>query len=303
MILYRVFASNVGIVVASLWLAVAPSALAAEDKNVLVLHSNNRLAPGNIAADRGLREAVVSSAQQPVVIFSEFLDQPAFGGDAYERTVTTYLSEKYAMRPPSAIVAVSDNAFDFLVRHRDQMFPAVPLVHLGVSKSHLQSLAGMPKDVVGVPIEYDFGGTIQQALRWHPRARVVIVVTGTSARDRGWESRLRREAPAAAGTVPVEFLAGASTAAVLARLREAGPDAVVFTPGYYQDADGRIFSPRESATLMAAASTAPVYGPLDGFIGTGVVGGRMPSFEAMGKEAGAIVNRLLAGDVFLQSSI
>jgi signal transduction histidine kinase len=46
---------------------------------------------------------------------------------------------------------------------------------------------------------------------------------------------------------------------------------------------------------MAAAATAPVYGPLDTFIGTGVVGGRMPSFEDMGRQAGQIVNELFAG--------
>ena len=61
------------------------------------------------------------------------------------------------------------------------------------------------------------------------------------------------------------------------------------------DAGGRIFSPREAATLIAAASGAPVYGPLDGFIGIGVVGGRVPSFEAMGHAAGQIVNALFAG--------
>ena len=273
----------------------AHATMAAEPDNVLVLHSNNRLAPGNIAADRGLREAI-ASAPAPAQVFSEFLDQPAFGGDAYERTMSTYLREKYAMRPPRAIVAVSDDAFDFLLRNRASLFDGVPLVHLGVSKGHLQSISGLTADTVGVPIEYDFSGTIRQALRWHPRARRLVIVTGAAPRDRGWEERLRREVPPVAGDIPVEFLAGLPTIAVLRRLKELGSDSVVFTPGYYLDADGRISSPRESAATMAAASAAPVYGPLDGFIGIGIVGGRVPSFENMGREAGQIVNALLAGN-------
>jgi len=207
--------------------------------------------------------------------------------------MATYLREKYAARPPNAIVAVSDSALDFLLRHRAQLFESAPLVHLGVSKSHLRSLDPLPADVIGVPIEYDFSGTIEQAMRWHPSARRLVIVTGASERDRGWEARLRREVPQVAGNVPLEFIAGEATAAVLARLRALGADSVVFTPGYYLDADGQIFSPRESAALMAAASGAPVYGPLDGFIGIGIVGGRVPSFEAMGREAGTIVNALL----------
>ena len=278
---------------AGLWLALASTGTAAGMETVLVLHSNSRLAPGNIAADRGLRDAMATSTNPAVQIFSEFLDEPAFGGEAYDRTMATYLREKYAARPPNAIVAVSDSALDFLLRHRAQLFESAPLVHLGVSKSHLRSLDPLPADVIGVPIEYDFSGTIEQAMRWHPLARRLVIVTGASERDRGWEARLRREVPQVAGNVPLEFIAGEATAAVLARLRALGADSVVFTPGYYLDADGQIFSPRESAALMAAASGAPVYGPLDGFIGIGIVGGRVPSFEAMGREAGTIVNALL----------
>ena len=42
---------------------------------------------------------------QPVEIFSEFLDEPRFGGDRYELTVTTYLHDKYADQPLDAVVA------------------------------------------------------------------------------------------------------------------------------------------------------------------------------------------------------
>ncbi len=55
-------------------------------------------------------------------------------------------------------------------------------------------------------------------------------------------------------------------------------------------------SPRAKPRVaMAAVSAAPVYGPYNTFIGVGIVGGAMPSFEAMGREAGSIVNRLFAG--------
>ena len=269
--------------------------MAAETRNVLVLYSNNRLVPGNVAVDRGLRAAMASSSDRPVQVFSEFLDQPEFDGEAYEETITRYLREKYAARRPDAIVAVSDNAIDFMLRHRAGLFPGIPVVHAAVLKSYLRSLPPLPPDVVGVLVEYDLAGTIKQALRWHPDARRLIVVTGASERDRRSEALLRREAPAAAGSLPVEFLAGLPTAAVLKRLGELGADSVVFTPGYFQDGEGRFFSPRDAAIGMAAAAAAPLYGPLETFIGIGAVGGRMPSFEDIGRQAGGIVSELLAG--------
>ena len=273
----------------------APAAMAGAVRNVLILYSNNRLVPGNVAVDRGLRAELTSASDRPVLVFSEFLDTPDFGGPTYEATLTTYLREKYSLRRPEAIVAVSDNAVDFLLRNRADLFPDIPVVHSSVSKAHLQSLPALPADVIGVPIEYDFAGTIAQALRWHPEARRLLVVTGTSGRDRGWEARLRREAPAAAPGVAIEFLAGLPTPALLARLAASDRDSVVFTPGYYEDGDGRLFNPRDAVAQMAASSGAPIYGPLETFLGTGVVGGRSPSFEAMGRQAAQTLNALFAG--------
>jgi len=283
------------LVVAALSLQVGHVALAAQTKNVLVLYSNNRLVPGNVEVDRGLRALITGPAAQSVQIFSEFLDRPDFGGTAYEDTVTTYLREKYAARPPDTIVAVSDDALDFLLRHRAQIFPHAVVVYTAVSTSHLRSIPTLPADVVGVAREYGFAATIAQALRWHPAASRLIVITGASGHDQEWAAQLRHEIPAVAGTVSVEYLAGLATASLLKRLGELGNNAVVFTPGYFLDGDGRLFSPRDAAALIAAASTAPVYGPFDTFLGTGVVGGRMPSFEDMGTQAAQIVTELLAG--------
>lgn len=277
------------------WLLFAQPVSAVQTRNVLVLYSNNRLVPGNVAVDRGLRDAISSPADRPVHIFSEFLDQPEFAGVAYESTVATYVREKYAARPPDAIVAVGENSLDFLVRSRKQIFPDVPLVHAVVSNSHLRSVPALPADVVGVPIEYDFAGTIEQALRWHPNTKLLLIVTGASERDREWEARLRREVPSIVGGVTVEFLVGLPTASVLKRLGKLDANSLLFTPGYFVDGEGRLSSRRDAAALMAAASTAPVYGPFDTFIGTGVVGGRTPSFEAIGRQAAQIVNQLFAG--------
>jgi signal transduction histidine kinase len=273
-----------------------PPAFAADTKTVLVLYSNNRLVPGNVAVDQGLRSSLTSSPDRTVHIFSEFLDEPEFRGQDYESTIARYLREKYAAQPPDVIIGVSNEAFEFLLHNRPQLFPGVPLIHTAVSTSFLKSMPPLPGDIVGVPREYDPAGTIEQALRWHPDTRRLVVVIGDSERDREWDARLHREIPPVARSVPVEFLIGLPTAAVLKRVRELGATAVVFTPGYFRDGAGALFNPRDVASLIATASTAPVYGPFDTFIGTGVVGGRMPSFEDMGRQAAQIASNFFAGD-------
>ncbi len=47
--------------------------------------------------------------------------------------------------------------------------------------------------------------------------------------------------------------------------------------------------------MLAAQTAAPIYGPFDTFVGTGAVGGYMPSFATIGQRAGQIVGALLDG--------
>ncbi len=273
------------------WLLFAPAAPAAQDQSVLVLYSNHRLLPANLEFEAALRETLAESTE----LNAEFLDYPRFEGEPYTRALTRFLREKYALRPPSMLVVGGKGALDFVLRHRAELFPRVPVIHAGVVRSFLQSRPPLPADVVGVPIEFDFPGTIELALRWHPRARRLLVVTGASAQDHAWEAELRSDLSRFQDRVTTEFLAGLPTDALLQRLRELGKDTVVFTPGYFEDGVGHQFSPREAAQRMAAAAAAPVYGPFDTFIGTGIVGGSMPNFAAMGRQVGRLVNDWLAG--------
>ena len=249
-------------VIAGLLAAVSLPAIAAQgNKNVLVLYSNSRLLPANVALDRGLRQATMASENRRLTLFDEFLDVPRFGGETYVRTIATYLGGKYASRPPDVIVVFGEEALDFILRNRAGLFPQAPVVHAAITKPFLDSVQPLPADVVGVPVEFDFSRTVDQALRWHPKARKLVIVTGSAPWDRQWEERLRAEAPRFRDRATVEFLSGLSISAVLKRLGELDGDAVAFTPGYFQDNEGHEFVPREAVTAMAAAANAPLYAP------------------------------------------
>jgi C4-dicarboxylate-specific signal transduction histidine kinase len=286
------------------WLpgCIAPAVGATPD-DVLVLYPYGRQMQVNIDSgranpgygDSGLGAGFAARPDVPVDVASEFLDRTRFGSPENERVLVTYLRDKYESQPPEVIVVVADAALGFFVRHRAELFPGVPVVHMGVSSPFLRSLQPLPADIVGTPITYDFTGTIEQAWRWHPQARRVVVVTGTNDWDRNWEARLRAEATRLPRDLEVVFLAGLPSAELLDRVRELPPDSIIFTPGFFRDGTGRLFEPRETARLIAAAAPAPVYGPFATFLGTGVVGGYMASYETMGRVAAQTVIQLLQG--------
>ena len=273
----------------------AASACADDVRRVLVIYSNGRLVGGNVDVELGLSRALASSSKGLVQVYSEFLESE-FAEPSYEETVTTYLKAKYSRQRPDVIVVVARPSLAYMLRHKRELFPEAPVVHAAVFKSYLVSVPAIPSDVVGIPLEYDPTGTIEQALRWHPSAKHLVMIVGSTARDREWERILKGITPGFESRAKVEYLSGVPTAAILARVAELGRDSIVFTPGFYQSGDTLRSTPRDSVQAIARASGAPVYGFLSTFIGTGVVGGRSPDFVDMGTQAGKTVQRLLNGE-------
>ena len=149
-------------------LMVSPPTQAATPRNVLVLYSHGRLLPANIEGDRGLAEEFAARPDLAVAASAEFLDNPRFSGEAYERAFVTYLREKYAAQPPEVIIAAADEALDFMLRHRAELFARVPVVHMAVSSSTCNRWHRCRPTWSARRSTFDFVGTVEQALRWHP---------------------------------------------------------------------------------------------------------------------------------------
>ena len=97
------------------------------------------------------------------------------------------------------------------------------------------------------------------------------------------------------GDVHAEYLVGLPLPELQKRLRELGSDSVVLTMGFHRDRDGRLYVLGDTLAPIAAASSAPVYAAADLALGSGVVGGRMLSYEGTGRQYAQILERLFSG--------
>lgn len=281
-----------------LLLLMEPWAMAhgAAPEQVLVLYSNGRPLPANAEFDAGLSEVLGARSDVKVAVSSEFLDFPNFSGEAYERAVAAYLHDKYAQHRPRLIITGGEEALAFALHQRERMFPGMPILFAAAEQAIVQRLDPLPPGVFGVPIRYDFIEGVEQALRWRPHTRRLLVITGTSASDLEWRARLQHEAGHFDKRLAVEFITADSTPALQQRLRGLGDEWLVYTPGYFRDHEGRSFTPRESVRLIAAAATVPVIGPYSTFIGTGVLAGYVPQFIDMGRLTAHLALRVLRGE-------
>ena len=184
---------------------------------------------------------------------------------------------------------------DFVLRYRDLLFPEVPVVYGAVDNREVSG-PGLPADVVGATMTVDLTPTLDLALRLHPGTRHVFVVAGRSKTDSYWVEEARRAFHGREGAVEFVYLVGLPLNDLLQRVEGLPDRSVVYYLHVFEDGNAATFVPADVAERVASAANAPVYGNYDTYIGLGVVGGRVVSFEAEGKKAAQIAVRILAGE-------
>jgi PAS domain S-box-containing protein len=267
----------------------------AHGQRVLVLHSDERLLPANIVVDEAIRATFAVGTKNRMEFYSEFLDVARFPGEEHQERLVDFFRDKYRARPPDLVIAVSGGALVFLMNHRADFFSAVPIVYCSVTgdphPDHISDarIAEVTVPDVVVP-------TLEMMLRLHPDTRQVAVVSGSGARDRQLADVYRQKMTTFGNGMAFTWLTNLSMEELRGELSRVADHTVVVYLTMFQDAAGKTFAPRQALDAFAPASRAPIYGFYDTYLGHGIVGGSMVTFEEIGRKAARLGIRILAGE-------
>ena len=263
-------------------------------KRILVLHDENKDdLPGLGRTDRSLRDAFRAGLGR-VEIHSESLGFTRAGPEHDARSAD-FLRSKYQRLAPDLVVAVMEAPLDFVLRHRQALFPGVPVVFASIDASTIKRKA-LPPDVTGVLLKRTYAPTLEVALRLQPETRNVVVVGGAAPFDRFLQDLVRRDLQPFEGRVAIEYLFGTSMEEALKRLAALPPNSVVLYVSVLRDGAGRRFVPADALASIAASANAPVYVFLDQYVGLGAVGGNVYSFATHGEHVASVGLQVLRGE-------
>ena len=234
------------------------------------------------------------ASSEDIEVLTDFLDLGRFPGPEHDKRLVPFLGGKFAQARPDLIISISRGATSFLVRHRAEIAPDIPILYCCTPNSTADAL-DIPADIPGIIIEYDWAGTLALAERLQPNAKTLVLVSGTSGRGRVWEKT------AIAGLQPflskydIKYLVGLRYDVLLKEVSRLPRDSIVVLVPISDDglSPSRIGS--EVALDAAKASSAPVYSPVVTLLGGGIVGGNMDSLEQQGTKIADFALEILAG--------
>ncbi|MHC1727437.1 MAG: ATP-binding protein [Syntrophobacteraceae bacterium] len=264
----------------------------------MVLYCEDKAHPAHELTDQGLRRAFRSSQLFDVQLYSEYLDNSRFGGDGHAHILADYLHRKYAAIKIDAIITVYPSAIEFLMSGEGNIFPGVPIVASQVTRTTAEDLEHSPlrRFITALVVADNSAVLLDTALQLRPGTQQVALVAGVTPNDSATEQVLRNALKPHFEKLELIDLTKLPLQDILARVGSLPQDTIVLYASIFKDGEGRSFTPREALSLVSRAANAPVFGLYEPFLGYGIVGGHLVSFEHMGREAAALALRILGGE-------
>jgi PAS domain S-box-containing protein len=262
-----------------------PGATADQPKRVLLVYQEEMSSPAERAVDSGIRSILGSKLE--FQFYSEHLDQSLFPDPKFQAAQAAWFRNKYHNRKIDLVIAIGLVPREFLSN--------IPTILCTLEPTELLQMT-LPANSTAVWLSADFKRTLAAAARLQPTARQVVVLSGTSDWDRQLAAAARKTLPPSGTNWEINYWDDMSVQEIRSRLGKLPKDTIVLYISIERDGAGQSYIPRDLVPALSAASSAPIYGLSDGFIGFGIVGGSVVSFEEQGKQVAEMGQRILRGE-------
>lgn len=268
----------------------ASGALWEKPKNVLVIYSYKSGQPFHDLVGRSIRETFEGQTRHTIEVFNEYLDISRFPQERYRQELVRFMRRKYPDLRPDLIITVNSPALDFMGKYGATLFPRVPTIFCAPEGRDL------PPGMTGTTARFAYGETLELALKLHPGTKEVVVIGGTSETDLHQLALAREQLSDFGNRVGITYLTGLDMKELLAKVAALPEHTLILYVNLFRDGAGKPFIPRDVLKLIADATNVPVYSGTDAFLGYGMVGGRVLSYERQGQLVAKMALRVLEGE-------
>jgi signal transduction histidine kinase len=261
------------------------------EKQVLVLHSTRRTSQMVVVSDREIPAILESVFPKGVDYYTEFVDEARYPSRQYQQAFEHFLRSKYSGLRFDLVVAMGDNALEFVADTRRELFPETPVVFFSTRPA-----VSRPANSTGVVAPLNLSGSLRLALALQPDLRRVFVVSATDDSNRGYEVEARAQFRSFEDRVDLTFLSDLSKKDLEAKLATLPEHSIVYFLTFSRHGADESFRPIEYLERIVAVANSPTYSWVDSAMDRGVVGGSLKSQTAQAQAVAQLGLRVLSGE-------
>lgn len=239
-------------------------------------------------------EEVLKPDENNIVLHIENMDSKIFNSEKHFTNFRNYLQFKYQDTKFDLIFSSDDNAYDFLRKYRDKLFPGIPALFCGVNNFFPEQLIGL-QDFTGVTEILSIRETVELILKLHPDTEEIFVINDYLKTGRGWAQDIRNKLHERFQGVKIRYSNNLPTSELMKGISELRTGNVVLLGAYFSGKNSHIYTYEKVGAMLSESSKVPVYCLLEFNIGKGVVGGDVISSYYQGKMMAEMGRDILGG--------
>ncbi len=240
-------------------------------------------------------ESTIFRALPDARITVEYMDTKRVPPEKSFENLFALYQNKYKKQQFDLIVAVDDNALNFLKKYRLDLFGETPVVFCGVNNFKPEKVHGMNK-VTGITEIHRIEDNLRLFLELHPNLKKVVVVTDVTPSGQISLQEVKTSNTLFADRLSFEYLEGLPLPQLEEYLSRLDSDSVVFLLNYFRDYEGNYYSPETVMPVISQASSVPVYGFSEFYMNHGLTGGIINEGYPHGALAGRVALKVLEGE-------
>lgn len=268
------------------------SALASE-KFVLILHSYHQGYNWTNQVQQGITEGF-KVKENPVFIDYrvEYMNSYDSRSGSYYQELANLYSKKY-IKKPDLIIAVDNNAVDFLKKYRNKIWGEVPIVFCGLNNFNESTLDGIDS-ISGIAEKTSIKETLEMVQSLQPLAKRFIFLYNSGITGQEVKKSIE-DLKSLFPKIEFSFIADPSYPSLLSSLQKEGADTAVFLVGFLKDESGKLYSIPYGTQLLRSKTELYLYSFFEHFLGYGIVGGKFIRGFEHGQKASEMALKVLNG--------
>ena len=272
-------------------------------KNVLILNSyGNESNIGSGYQSKDWTSEIISSinsefanSKNNINVNMTYMDSNDNFGEEYWAQIYNLYKYKFKHTKFDVVIALDDNAFNFLIKYGDVLFPNTPVVFSGVNNFN-KSMISDHSLFTGLVKSADVQSTIDIGLKLYPSTKQVFVIADKTSNGIKYKELIDDLVTLYKDKVNFLFSDEENITKVKEEINNLPKDTIIYFDATLKDNNGKNIQTDQSVDILFKDIDIPMYSKC--YIQTikESVGGMITEGSDLGKEIGKLALRILNGE-------
>jgi diguanylate cyclase (GGDEF)-like protein len=265
-----------------------------DKKQILVLHSYHSGMTWVESINKAIID-IIKPEKSNYIIHTEYMDSKRYNTKSYYESLKEFYKNKYRDMKFDIILSCDNNAFDFLLDARDEIFGDTPISFCGVNDFKEQSIKNI-SNITGVAENFSVYETVDIILKLHKGVKNIFIINDYLETGLAWKKNIKKDLASYEDRVKFTYSSNLSLEDLRDEIANLSSDTVVLLGVYYADKNKKYITYEVVGEYLLQASSSPVYCLLNFNVANDVVGGKVIGGYTQGERMSKIALRILNGE-------